>query len=180
MGGTIYFKYLKKLLDSAQNDLQLFTAIVDAPFHNKIVATHLDLGIVVFLLVNKTAGTIDRIALSNTEQARGAVKMSEKPFAAIKIPIGYEQNMIARAIQTGEPQVVTDWKYLFAPDLSARAARFNQAGAGIECSYIYPLKARDGGALIFSYFQESKNVTNRHQRFMEAYSKLVAEQLTAK
>jgi hypothetical protein len=171
--GDFYLQRIKNLLGAAEGDEQLFEAIVNAPFHDKIRVTNLDLGIIVFLLVNKSEGTIDRVALSNTEQAAGAVKMSEKPFKEIIIPLGYEGNLIATAIQTGQIQKVADWKYLFAPALSPRAARFNQAGAGIEFSLVHPLKARDGGALIFSFYQVSTSVGDRHYAFVQKYSKLV-------
>ena len=102
--GDFYLQRIKNLLAAAEGDEQLFEAIANAPFHDIIRATDLDLGIIVFLLVNKPEGTIDRIALSNTEQAAGAVKMSEKPFKEIKIPIGYQENLIAKAIATEQPQ----------------------------------------------------------------------------
>jgi hypothetical protein len=177
VGNSSYLIRLQKLLVAAKSDAELFETIVNAPFHNRVRATQLDLGIVVLLLVDKKAKTINRVALSNTEQAVGAVKMSEKPFSDIKIPVDFEANLIARAIATGEPQTVTDWKYLFAPDLSPRAARFNQAGAGIEFSCVCPLEARNGGALIFSYYQVSKNIGPEHYAFMQNYGRLVEERL---
>lgn len=169
--------HIKKLLSDARNDAELFETIVNAPFHDKVRSTRLDLGIIVLLLTNRNEGTIDRIALSDTEQAAGAVKMSEKPFRDIRIPLDDKDNLIAQAIKSGEVQHVSDWKYLFTPELSPRAARFNQAGAGIEFSCVHPFAARGGGALIFSFFQEHKNIEDGHQRFMRAYTKLVDERL---
>lgn len=177
MVGDFYFQRIRELLDAAGSDEELLEAIVNAPFHDKVRTTRIDLGIIVLLRVNKKVGTIDRVALSDTEQAAGAVKMSELPFKAIKIPLGYEGNFIAKAIDTGEVQHVTDWKYLFAPALNPRAARFNQAGAGIEYSCVHPLKAHDGGALIFSFFQENKNISKAHAKFMAAYSRIADEYL---
>lgn len=173
MVGNIFLERLSDILSVAKNDAQLFRLIVNAPFHDMVKATELDLGIVVFLQVNKKTGTIDRIALSDTEAAAGAVRMYEKPFHEIKIPIGHPENAIARAITTGAPQFVSDWKYLFVPALDARAARFNQAGAGIEFSTVIPLKSRDGGALIFSYFQINTNIRQPHHMFMQAYAEIV-------
>lgn len=173
MVGDFYLQRIKNLLGAAKGDQELLEAIVNAPFHDKIRVTDLDLGIIVLLQVNKSSGTIDRVALSNTEQAHGAVKMSEKPFKEIKIPLGYEGNLIAKAISSGEMQCVTDWQYLFVPALSPRAARFNQAGAGIEFSCVYPLKSRGGGALIFSFYQVGTSIKNRHYTFAAKYTKLV-------
>ena len=170
--GNFYLHSIKNLLNAAKNEEELLEAIVNAPFYDPIKATKLDLGIVVLLLANKKEGTIERVALSDTEQAKGAVRMSELPFREIKIPLGHPVNAIAQAIESGEIQSVSDWQFLFTPALSPRAARFNQAGAGIEFSCVYPLKARDGGALIFSFFQVSNNIRQKHHQFMTYYARL--------
>jgi hypothetical protein len=127
----------------------------------------------VFLLVNKKTGNIDRVALSDTNSAKGAVNISDKPFKEIKIPLDYTKNIIAKAIASTKPQATSDWKYLFTPDLSSSSARFNQAGAGIECSHVYPLTARDGGALIFSFYQPMDQIGTKQHAFMDRYSNLV-------
>src|SRR6185437_14407139 len=148
-----YIEELNRRLDAARSDKELFEAIVNAPFHDKAKTAVLGLGIVVLLLVNTETGNIDRVALSNTELARGTTDISVKPFRAIKIPLGYKANFIAKAIRRGRYQQTSDWQYLFAPALTPEEARLNQAGGGIACSFIYPLtNARNGGALIFSYF----------------------------
>lgn len=173
-----YLKRLGDLLAGAKGDAQLFEAIVNAPFSDKIHTTLLGLGIVVLLLVNKNSGMIDRIALSDTEHAKGAVNISIKRFRAIKIPVGYEENIIAKAIQTGRPQQTDDWQYLFIPDLTAEEARFNQAGAGIAFSVVQPLNARAGGALIFSYYEPPEKIGRAQRDFMRAYSLLVGAKLS--
>jgi hypothetical protein len=173
-----YYKKLRSILLDAPTREHLLDAIVNAPFHELRRSMHLDLGIVALLMVNAEDNTIDRIALSNTPAADGAVKMSDKPFGDIKIPLAHKRNIVAKAIITGEPQITADWELLFVPALSAQAARYNQAGAGIESSQVYPLKdAGDGGALIFSFFQPARNIGPEHQAFMQAYSAMVAEAL---
>lgn len=162
---------------AAKNDQALFSAIVNAPFEDKLTAATLSLGIVVLLLVNKKTNMIDRVALSDTEPAKGAVTISEKPFKTIKIPIDYTANAIAKAIQTNESQKVTDWKYLFIPAMSPEGGRFNQAGAGIGCSVVCPIKVRDGGALIFSYYQEPDKIGRLQHDFMKRYTTLVSKYL---
>nr|AIA13154.1 Unknown Function [uncultured bacterium]AIA13343.1 Unknown Function [uncultured bacterium] len=175
--GSPYFRKLRELLAAAKGMAQLHNAIVNAPFHELRHTTHLDLGIIVLLLVNQKDGTIDRTALSDTDAAHGAVRMSEKPFAQIRIPASHSSNIIARAIADGKPHSTSDWKYLFVPALTSQAARFNQAGAGIECSQVYPLQAGDGGALIFSFFQPHSNLGAEHVTFMKTYSEMVSEAL---
>lgn len=169
-----YFEELKRIIQTAwKSESELYKAIVNAPFHNPLRALEYDLGAVVLLLVNQSKKTIDRVALSDTLSAQGAVRMSAKPFEKIKIPIGHKVNLIARAIETGKPQITQDWKFLFVPALTAREAQFNQAGAGIETSCIYPVKGSVNGALIFSFFQPQLNIGSEHTHFMQSYSSLV-------
>lgn len=170
-----YMPQLKAFLKSDSNTLH--QAIVNAPFLDKVMSTQLDLGIVVLLLVNTKKKTIDRIALSETEQADRAVQMTAKPFKSIHIPLTAEQNIIAEAIRTAHFQQTDDWYYLFTPEFTAEQARFNQAGAGIESSVVYPLSTSPGGALIFSLHQPLQNVTETHHQFMEQYTALVSEAL---
>lgn len=169
---------LEQQLKAAQNDDELFATIVNAPFINPLPAVMIFLGIVVLLQVNETDGTIDRVALSKTEQARATTEVSAKPFNDIKIPADYLENIIADAIHSGQPQDTTDWKFLFNPSLSAQEARLNQANAGIAHSIVYPLKSRDGGALIFSYYQyRSEMNAGKAEAFMQRYAELVDQVL---
>ena len=175
-----YFTGLRDLLSVGSSTSDLFQSIVDAPFKDKLSATDIDLGIVVLLLVNKKTNMIDRVALSDTDLARQAVNMSAKPFKSIKIPLGHEGNSVAKAISTGEVQKVSDWQYLFAPSLTPQEARLNQAGSGIECSFIYPLKdVQDGGALIFSFYQPPQNVGDQHDVFVKEYGSIVCDALNS-
>jgi hypothetical protein len=173
-----HYERLQEELDRSTNREDLFRKIVDLPFEHRVEVARLYLGIIVLLLANKKTGMIDRVALSNTEFAKGTVKMSVKRFEDIKIPLNYEGNVIAEAIRTNEPQGVADWQYLFAPALTPEEARFNQAGGAIAYSAIYPLiDVADGGALIFSYYQYPEKIGHKQQRFMESYARLVSERL---
>ena len=176
---SVYLHALKQMLQRPfKDDEERFQAIVDAPFFDKVQATHLDLGIVVLLLANTTTQTIDRVALSDTELAKGAIKMSAKPFKSIKIPLGHAENIIAAALSDNKPHETDDWRYLFVPALTPQAARYNQSGAGIECSIVYPLQVREGAALIFSFFQPPDNIGADHQNFISYYTALATHALT--
>lgn len=163
------------LLAAPSDDAALFKAFVNTPFTDKLLTTKLALGIVVFLMVNKAEQTIDRIALSDTEMAKGAVEYSEKPFEEIKIPVGYPTNIIAQALESGQYKYTEDWQYMFNPALTPESARFNQAGAGIACSVVYPLTGRDGGAMIFSYYQPLSAIGDDHHQFMGGYAALASK-----
>lgn len=170
-------------LDDAKTDDELFGAIVNIPFTDRLRATELGLGIAVLLLVNEANGTLDRIALSNTELASGAVAISAKPFHEIRIPLTSKENVLIKAITSRHHQITEDWAPMFVPELTAEEARFNQAGAGIACSVIYPLIAFGGirpfGAMIFSYYEPMSTITKQHYAFMQAYADTVAAKLVA-
>ena len=160
-----------------KSDAELFQLIVDTPFRFKLEAAFLFLGITVLLLANKKTGMIDRVALSNTELAVNTTKVSSVPFKEIKIPLSHLDNIIAKAIESGRPQETTDWENLFAPALTPEQARINQASAGVAYSAVYPLKARDGGAMIFSFYQYSNKIGAPQHDFIKAYAELVSARL---
>lgn len=173
---------LQQRLNGLKFKQDKYQTIVDVPFLDAYESTKLDLGIVVLLLVNKHNKTIDRVALSDTEPAKGAVSISTISFEEIKIPLGDEENAIAKAIDSQTHQIVSDWKYLFTPVMDEISARHNQSGAGIGCSLVYPLLAADKsfGAMIFSFFQPPENLRKRHFKFAERYAALVSETLSPK
>lgn len=154
---------------------QLAATIVNAPFAYRAEMVALGIGIIVFLVANKETGQINRIALSRTELAEGTVRISQKRFEEIIVPLDYKENIISQAIHTNKPQMTDDWQYLFAPALSPEQARLNQAGGGIACSYVYPLKFDGGGgALIFSLYKFADKVGKAERDFMSGYSHAVS------
>lgn len=165
---------MKNFTDDLHKHNGLFQAIVDMPFQSRLSATKLGLGIVVLLLSDYEQKVLRRIALSNTEMASGAVAISSKPFHEILIPLDYSENLLIRALQTGEHQQTEDWAGLFVPDLSPEDARFNQAGAGVACSVVYPLKSSGEnepfGAMIFSYYEPLDEIRQAHHAFMQSYT----------
>ncbi|MDL2363222.1 MAG: hypothetical protein QFB86_02475 [Patescibacteria group bacterium] len=170
---------LRATLQSAKTRAEVQTAIVNAPFHFKVEAAFLFLGIVVLLVVDEATGLIDRVALSNTELAENTTTVSAKPFHDIKIPLSNAENIIAQAISSKEKQETTDWKYLFTPALTDEEARLNQASGGIAYSAVYPLKdVKTGAAMIFSYYQYLHEIGDQQHAFMDEYSQLCSEALS--
>ncbi len=172
---------LAATLKAKSSKHDLYEAIVNAPFatkEDKLEAAYLFLGIMVLLVVDKETGIINRIALSQTELAKNTTTVSVKEFKDIKVPVDYQDNIVAQAIKTGQPYETTDWKDLFAPALSAKEARVNQASGGIAYSAVYPLKdGCDGAALIFSYYQYKEEIGDSQRAFMEQYSDLASKAL---
>ena len=172
---ALNYDQLKQALEQAGSREELNNLIVNAPFAQKVETTLLFLGIIVLLKVDETSGVIDRVALSNTELAKNTTDVSVVPFQDIKVPVDDPENILAKAVRTGQPQDTTDWKFLFEPALSAEQARINQASGGIAYSAVYPFDDVDSkGALIYSYFQYMHNIGNPQHEFMRHYTDLVA------
>lgn len=179
LDAEMYFNDLKRQLSSVKIKSALYQTIVDAPFRNRAMTAQMGLGIIVLLLVDKDAGTIDRIALARTDLAQGTLDMSAKPFREIKIPIQNRDNYIAIAIRRRHHMITSDWQYLFTPALTPEESRLNQAGGGIACSVIYPLAdLPDGGALIFSYYEPPSRIGKEHHDFMAKYCRLAEKELS--
>ena len=177
---TIDYENMHQMLKNASDETELFELIVNAPFKQYTVqTTFLFLGIIVLLLVNKETGTIDRVALSNTDLAKRTTDVSVRPFSEIKIDINDQHNIIAEAIRTGKMMGTNDWEDLFTPSLNGDEARVNQSSAGIAYSAVYPLNIEDGGALIFSYYQYPELIGDAQRDFMDKYSHFVTERLNA-
>jgi hypothetical protein len=175
---SLEYEALQEALEQPTDDSTLFKMIVNTPFAYRLQMLQMFLGIIVLLLVDKKTSEIHRVALSDTELAKNTTDVSVVPFEEIKIDVTHPTNAIAKAINTGEPQSVSDWKHLFEPALTPTQARINQASAGIACSYVYPLKARNGGAMIFSYYQYGSDLGDMQQQFMEQYVTLVDDVLS--
>ena len=174
----IDYEAIQQLLQTANNKQDLYQKIVNAPFEYTVPTAFLFLGIIVLLFVNPETGNIDRVALSETELAKNTTDVSFVPFDEIKIPIDHDENIIAKAIRTGKYQDTIDWKFLFEPALTPEQARLNQASGGIAYSAVYPLTGvKEGGAMIFSYFQYLQNIGDPQHDFMSRYSQLVSDSL---
>lgn len=71
-----YLKGVRETFAHIHDAAQLNDTIVNAPFGDNLGAIDIDLGVVVLLLARPETKTIDRIALSDTYSAKGAVRMS--------------------------------------------------------------------------------------------------------
>src|SRR4051812_5244626 len=99
-----YLSELNSALERASSKVELFEAIVNSPFANRQVSTSLGLGFLSFVLVNKKTRTINRISISNTDTAQGAIDITIKPFHELIIPLNYKGNCVAEAIRSGRYQ----------------------------------------------------------------------------
>jgi hypothetical protein len=172
-----YYDELESILQSIKSRQKFYQMIVDAPFENKLNSTLLGLGFLAFLLVNKEKGTLDRITISDTYSARGAIDMTATAFNDMKVPLNHKGNIVLTAIKTGRYQQTNDWHYLTDPAVTAEDSRFNQAAAGISSSFVYPTNStKPAGAIIFQYYLPMPEIEKMHHDFMFRYIKLVSKE----
>ena len=173
---------LRKVLSETPAE-HVAAAIVNEPFAFQLDMVAMGIGIIVFLLADPKTEVIYRVALSRTHLAEGTLRMSDKKFEDIEIPLRNEDNIIARVIAEQKPQMTEDWKYLFVPELTPEQSRMNQAGGGIAGSFVYPVRFKDGkkdgdAAIIFSYYKFLDKVGVSERQFMKSYSEVVGEALS--
>jgi hypothetical protein len=177
-----YFIELKDILNRQKSRRQLYQSIVDAPFQgkNKFNSTLLGLGFLAFLQVNESSRTLDRITISDTPSALGAINMTMKAFNDMKVPLNHKGNIILTAIRTGAHQQTTNWHYLTDPAVTEVESRMNQAAAGMASSVVYPImETKPKGAIIFQYFINMDEITSAHHNFMFRYIKIVSSALNS-
>lgn len=171
-----FFTKLEKTLSQPQSKSSLYNTIANAPFNSKTEVTKLGLGIIILLVQDEDNRFIRTKAMSSTYHAAGAVKTAEKSFRRIKIPVHYPKNLVAKAIDSGKPQVAYDWQYVFRPTFTRNQARYSQDGAAIACSEVWPLKSKNESVLVFSYYDTSVKLKTRRD-FMKHYTILVSKYL---
>src|SRR5687767_7097737 len=112
------YRELKKHLDNCKTESELLNKIVNLPFEYRLQSAQLLLGIISLVFVNQKTGTIDRIALSETEFANNVKNISIIDFKDIKIDINSKENITAAAIRDQRPKDTTDWNDLLVPVIS--------------------------------------------------------------
>ncbi len=155
-----------------------FESVVDKVVNSLLVELgYLKSGyrIVVLSLLDKEAGGLRRIALSQTEEARKATSVSTIPFEKIVIPFSATNNLGIKVLTTGQPEVTTYWPELLSPPLSPEAALTNQKSDGIETSMVYPVfsHGKPIGTLIFSMVKQYNEVTDEEKDLLSGFTDLI-------
>ncbi len=171
---------LKKALEAAGSESELFAAIVEEPLAHKVGAAHLFLGFIVLYLVPKGKRIVKLISVSDTEYYEMAIKGYNK-FSASDFELSLTKdtnNSIVKTILTGEVQNTADWRTLRRSWADPVTTNLNQANSGISSSVIYPLDVPRGGALMFCFYNYQQSINSDQHKFMKEYSQLVSELLS--
>jgi len=139
---------------------------------------YLDLGykVVVLALVDEKNGTLNRVALSQTEEAKKTRQVSEMEFSDIKIPLSSRKNLCIRALKQNKIQITHYFPDILTPPISVENALESQKNAGIKASMVYPLESRGEviGVMIFSMDKTEKHVTPQEWSLLRYFTEMVS------
>lgn len=115
--------------------------------------------IVVLSLINENKSTLERVAVSQTAEAKHALSLLPLPFTEIEIPLSDDNNVLIKTIKSGSPQITHNWYDLMRPAISRTDAESMQKKVGIMTSFVYPIKVSEKtiGAMIFSLSKDLRN-----------------------
>ncbi len=138
---------------------------------------YLQLGyrIIVLALLNEGEGVLERVAISSTEEAQKAIKLSPVPFKDIRIPIYETENLGIKAMREKSIYKTRNWYDILQPVYSQEQAAIVQQAVGIKSSMIYPISFRGKpiGVLIFSMVKEYEEVTEEESDLLDGFTDLV-------
>lgn len=138
---------------------------------------YLQLGyrIIVLALVNKSSGYLERIAISETEEAKKALKLSPVPFKEIRIPLDETDNLSIRSLNDKSSYKTRNMFDILKPIYTSEQAAVIQKGIGIKASLVFPLIFRNEsiGILIFSMNKDYEEVTEEENDLIKGFVDLV-------
>ncbi len=138
---------------------------------------YLNLGykIIVLALINKEKNLLERISISQTDEARRALSVMSVPFHDVKIPLNASNNFCIQAVNTNSPQTTHQWIDLLTPMYTQEEAKYIQELAGIKTSLIYPVTYHNSpqGVMIFSLNKEEEEVTVEERDLIRSLTDIV-------
>src|SRR3989344_5808358 len=131
--------------------------------------------IIVLALVNNNTGYLERIAISETAEAKKALKLTPVPFKEIRIPLNDVSNLSIHAMRDGSVYKTRSWYDILRPVYTPEQADIIQKAIGIKASMVYPLffQKNSTGILIFSMNKDFKDVTNEEEDLIHGFVDLV-------
>ncbi|MCL4367090.1 GAF domain-containing sensor histidine kinase [Patescibacteria group bacterium] len=131
--------------------------------------------IVVLALVNEENETLDRIAISQTDEARKALMVSPVPFKDIIIPLIDTNNLLIKSLQTRTVYSTNDWYQILRPTYKPEDATRVQKAVGIKTSMIYPVvtQGKSIGVIIFSMIKDYRDVSEEEKDVLSGFTDLV-------
>lgn len=133
--------------------------------------------IIVLSLVDEAKRVLKRISISETEQAKEALKFTPIPFSEIEIPLDADDNYCVKALREKKVVVTNRLSDLLAPVISEHLADRAQEAAGIKTSIVFPISSKEDskviGVLIFSINKGEQEITLYEKEIMRGFADAV-------
>lgn len=131
--------------------------------------------IIVLALINKTTGHLERIAISQTAEAKKALALTPVPFKDIRIPLSDTENLSIRALENRTIYRTRNWYDILRPVYTPEQATIIQQAVGIKASMVFPLMfgPEPTGILIFSMNKDYEQVTEEENDLLNGFVDLV-------
>lgn len=138
---------------------------------------YLNLGyrIIVLALVNEKKNILERIAISETPDAKRALEITPVPFHEINIPLTDPSNISIKALKTQSITVTNNWCDILCPVYTPDEAQQVQTTLGIKTSMVYPVISQEKaiGILIFSMIKNYQQVSEEEKDILSGFTDLV-------
>lgn len=139
---------------------------------------YMDIGYRIFVLglVDEKREILERVSISQTEEARQAVSGLPMPFGEANVPLSAKDNFCIKVMDQKEPLITHDWQDILTPPLTPEDARSLQQQVGIKTSMVYPLIVRDKsiGMMIFSVVKEENEISEQEKWLLTRFTDIVA------
>lgn len=131
--------------------------------------------IIVLSLVDSDHKVIKRISVSQTKEAREALKKIPVPFTELDIPLSAKENLMVQVLKNQKPGLTHKWSDLLAPAISPEYALEVQKIIGIKTSYVYPILVgrKAIGVMIFSLNRNFSAIVERDNFILSQFTNLV-------
>ncbi len=131
--------------------------------------------IIVLTLIDADKQVLQRISLSQTDEAGRAMSLSPIAFHDIEIPLGETENLLVKCVNEKKPQITHEWYDILRPALSPKEAHDSQEASGIKASMVYPVMVGEKaiGALIFSLVKEEQRVSEEEKELIRGFTEIV-------
>jgi len=166
---------LEKLILSTLEYDELIRKIVDGMLYE---LGYLKLGykIVVLSLVNVNNSTLDRVAISQTEEAKRALQLTPVPFKKIIIPLNHSENLLTKVVQTRKYGTSSKMFDVLMPIMTIEESDSLQQNLGIASIIAFPLISQDKviGVLSFSLGKQTHEVSVEEKQLLIRFADVAA------
>lgn len=166
---------LEKLILNTHDFGELIRNIVDGMLFELGYLKH-GYKIVVLSLPNPETLTLDRAAISQTDEAKMALQLTPVPFKKILIPLSNKENLLCEVLRTKTSTKTRRMYDILTPIFTEEQADTIQRSLGIKSILIYPLVSQEKiqGVLNFSLDKELEEIKDEELVLLRRFTDIAA------